>query len=138
MDPRDVQLQRQRKEPAPDGPAKGKAKKNTKRWCRGRVGREHQLAIIDGEKWSSPCGPVSDVPFWVLDKNEAVEPYWSCRHQMVCTACSKILEYFLPNYRCPLWPDPNAVRLTPTVARWLFGVDDGDWWWWVWLAKRAG
>lgn len=134
MDERDVQLARERKMPAPDGPPRraGK-KKSTKRWCRGKVGREHQLAIVDGEKFMTPCGP--DETSWMTwrrgSRTEPEPPKWWCRHQQVCTACGKILEYFLTAYQCPLWPNIHrGIRIDAELIRWTFEDLGPDPWGW--------
>lgn len=69
------------------------SRKNRRRWCRGRVGVEHQLAIRMGDKYTASrreCG-------WAY-RNKPVDwrwQRWICCEQEYCTACGKILRHFL-------------------------------------------
>lgn len=61
------------------------ARKDTKHWCRGKVGREHTLAIeIPPNAWRQDCR-------WVTNIGD--RPYWSCVHVEMCTACGKQLRH---------------------------------------------
>ena len=59
-----------------------KSYKDTKRWCKGKVGREHQPELMRPNRgWQSTCGlSVSETPQWV------------CNHILACTTCGKILK----------------------------------------------
>lgn len=57
--------------------------KNTRQWCKGKVGREHTLAIeIPPNAWRQDCR-------WVT--NIGNEPWYSCQHVEMCTTCGKQL-----------------------------------------------
>lgn len=59
----------------------GRAKKDTKRWCKGKVGREH-VTEIRTEDWLGRdyhCGPS-----W--------GGRWACWERVVCTVCGKKLQ----------------------------------------------
>jgi hypothetical protein len=59
------------------------ARKDTKRWCKGREGHEHVLEIVIPENtpnFQRECK-------WVNTMGD--EPYFSCVHAEVCTACGK-------------------------------------------------
>ena len=79
---------RNTKEPETSQKAKP-AKKDTKKWCSGKVGREHTLEVNNYSKakgWSS----VIFGNWWVL----------------YCTTCGKELEYYHPGLRArpaPQW-----------------------------------
>lgn len=61
------------------------AKKDTKHWCKGKVGREHTLAIeMPQNAWRRSCG-------WVT--NVGSEPYYGCMHVELCTTCGKQLRH---------------------------------------------
>lgn len=76
------------------------ARKDTRRWCRGKVGREHTLAIVrDDYGWH--VGRKCQEPSWLPG-------YWSCHHQERCTTCGKILRPSLPREQCPQWMEANA------------------------------
>jgi hypothetical protein len=59
-------------------------RKDTRQWCRGHVGREHDPEIIipENQRWSwSKCGPA---PAWWRAE-------WSCSHVERCRQCGKVL-----------------------------------------------
>lgn len=87
-----------------DHPVTGrpKARKDTRRWCRGKVGVEHVPEVTAGhwalslgrrchrsEEWSLRLWP--DRP-------------WACVHQRSCASCGKVLVPTLPWRECPDLP----------------------------------
>lgn len=64
--------------------------KNTKRWCKGKVGVDHE-------------------PKCMLYKNARPEGYTHYWRELVCSKCGKILAYYYPSYRSlepkPAWVD---------------------------------
>lgn len=54
-----------------------RAKKDTRRWCKGKPGREHQLDIRRSSH-GFPCGPNWSSRYW-------------CWHERYCTVCGKIM-----------------------------------------------
>lgn len=75
-----------------DPERRSKSKKNTKRWCKGKVGREHVPEIRFNEMWRSldrKCG--ARVRFWG----------GGCYHEEACSGCGKILRWALPWGECP-------------------------------------
>lgn len=72
------------------------AHKDTKHWCRGKVGREHTLAIqMPDNAWSRGCR-------WIYSIGD--EPWYNCAHVELCTACGRI---FRRNYG---WPRGSQSR----------------------------
>lgn len=69
-------------------------RKDTKKWCRGKVGREHQLEVI----------PPHNMMAFTCSPSRWSSAPWSCMHQERCTVCGKILHWFLPWRRCPDLP----------------------------------
>lgn len=79
------------------------ARKNTKRWCKGKVGREHKPALRVTQ-WLSrayTCG-------WVVNSWRAAlrgggsKPFWECYHEEYCTVCGKIVQHWLSDKKtCP-------------------------------------
>lgn len=69
-----------------------RSKKNTKRWCRGKQGREHITEIQRYEKYGmkTQCGPSR----WGVEG-------WACQHVVVCVECGKILKMWGVGYACP-------------------------------------
>ena len=98
----------------PDPARKAPAKKDTKRWCRGKPGVEHDVAVVlhsSGHKcgwWESGhwvrTGPAPPrgvtLPKWPRNSREWVVTgrRWSCRHKYQCAACGK---YLGPVPECP-------------------------------------
>jgi hypothetical protein len=78
-------------------------KKNTRRWCKGKVGREHVPQITGDRRWLSlgSCRPAPD--WW--PKVKWRKNNWDCRHREVCVKCGKVLRegYELAPQECPVW-----------------------------------
>jgi hypothetical protein len=83
-----------------NGPEISKApkKKNTKKWCKGKIGVKHELAIRvrAGEVYS--LYPRNRMPCFILNEG-GWRPDW-CDEEEYCVKCGKILEAFLPRSRC--------------------------------------
>jgi hypothetical protein len=76
-----------------DPERKPKSKKNTKRWCKGKVGREHVGEIVLNPIWGkSDCG---EVRWW--------PGRWSCYHMLACKNCGKRIQWGLRVAECPVW-----------------------------------
>lgn len=69
-----------------------RSRKDTKRWCRGKVGVEHQPMIEP--RRDGGCHAI-------LWGGPPHEDHWFCMHQEVCMECGKILDVWLPRNRCP-------------------------------------
>lgn len=95
----------------PEIPIHGR-KKNTRRWCRGKVGREHEPEIRY-TKWhdSSVAAGFERgcvwVPFYRYRRSEdggrtreISRWWWSCQHELGCSVCGKILVARLGR-KCP-------------------------------------
>ncbi len=82
---------------APETP-QHRSRKNTRRWCRGKAGVEHQLAVVK----HAYIGPPEDRTclWWPWGK----EKYrtWHCCHVERCTECGKNLRH-LVGRECPDW-----------------------------------
>ncbi len=68
------------------------AKKDTRRWCRGKVGREHTLKIaVPPNAHQANCG-------WRTRRHvdDTYPPSWSyfCRHAELCTVCGKVFRRY--------------------------------------------
>ena len=73
-----------------------RSRKDTRTWCKGKVGREHQTAVRIPEwvislharsgKPVPPCGPRERTM-----RNGVVQAYYSCEHRVYCTVCGKDL-----------------------------------------------
>ena len=85
-----------------------KKKKNSKKWCRGKVGREHVPNITRSNYGSlSKCQPA---PWRVVGRYGETMPTkrYLCWHQRSCQVCGKVLEYWLPAEECPDYKEPDA------------------------------
>jgi hypothetical protein len=102
-----------RTDPEPAKRAPGR--KDTKRWCRGKEGVEHQVTVVlhkyaslHGCGWSKSghwvrAGPVPPrgvtLPKWPRNREWVVTGQtWRCFHEYQCTACGKFLG---PVPQCP-------------------------------------
>jgi hypothetical protein len=73
-----------------------KSRKNTRRWCKGKPGREHVLIVRKNPRWGfTECGIRSSYT-WLTQK-------WYCTHEEVCQSCGKRLRWSLPVAECPDW-----------------------------------
>lgn len=89
-----------RAEPRLDEDAPHRSKKNTRRWCRGKPGTEHQV-ILTKHYWRREEPPPCRRWPWGREPRR-----WVCYHVDRCTLCGKILRHYgndCPDYR------PNGV-----------------------------
>lgn len=78
-----------------------RAKKDRRRWCRGREGIEHIPALTCDRQWGN--GPCS----WGLSYYQGLHLAWRCQHRRRCTVCHKVLDYTIKTEECPsLRPKP--------------------------------
>lgn len=78
-------------------------KKNTKQWCKGKVGVEHVTEVVINHntiRWECKWYPL----YWSFyRRSEGPKDYrYSCMHSRRCTACGKYVEYFLKPEDCPV------------------------------------
>lgn len=84
--------------PADDSWRKSPAKKNTKAWCKGKIGRAHIPEIRVSSYHSSmyekyPCRVVESFGrYWLgSDSDLGDNRRWVCYHEEYCSNCGKIL-----------------------------------------------
>lgn len=65
-------------------------KKDTKRWCRGHVGREHQPEIVRDKSMG-----------FVTSCSGRSTDFLPCLHLEQCSECGKTLRRWLPVEECP-------------------------------------
>lgn len=70
---------------------RGKSKKDTKRWCRGKEGKEHTLAIEMNPMWMSLGRTCQQAERW----------FNGCYHEELCTTCGKVTRWAIPFNECP-------------------------------------
>lgn len=106
----------ERRASAPDVPKHGR-KKKTRRWCKGKVGVEHQVEIVLDERtlsWRTHNGdrPPCYRPDWVANSTRASRSprawSWLCSHVKRCSVCGKILEHYLGD-ECPVYTPEITV-----------------------------
>jgi hypothetical protein len=97
----------------PDHPAhqphRPHSKKDTRRWCRGKVGVPHstvlQLAAY-AVAFKRTCQATKDGTWW------AQRAPWACHHQRVCETCGKITDHAVGWQYCPDLPDALRASLS--------------------------
>lgn len=95
-----------RDEPLQQEVGRHRARKNTRHWCKGKVGREH---VVDQLRQHYGTCRVSQ--YFRHPYGEQVgKVYWSCTHWWHCSVCGKRLDK-LPTSECP---DRPAMLPEPT------------------------
>lgn len=79
-------------------------KKDTRRWCRGKVGVEHQPVIVR-DHWGWTADQECGLRDWVVGR----DPDWFCFHREVCDNCGKVLRHKLSDEECPIWREQSAA-----------------------------
>ena len=89
---------------AAEAPKRAPGKKDTRRWCHGREGREHALVITFRGLYGRVC---EWQVRWVGDGIG-----WHCEHEETCASCGKILRagYELARAECPAYPGAPEQR----------------------------
>ena len=75
---------------------RARSTKDTRRWCRGKIGREHTLAILKDEKMAYMDKGCRWVPYYVIFRKggEKVQKWhFSCTHHELCTTCGRRFRY---------------------------------------------
>lgn len=80
-----------------DTTKRGNRKKDRKRWCRGKPGREHQW--VPAQKWGKDCLVTA---YWPNGRGYSVTKTW-CREILRCQVCGR--EEFIPERECKLAGD---------------------------------
>ena len=84
----------------PDVPKPSPGKKDTKRWCKGKVGREHTPEIT--LRHNLKCYPM---PEWAKGlRFYRSKLSWWCHHERICTTCGKVLDWSIEPDECPDLP----------------------------------
>lgn len=89
----------------PDEVRPQRAKKDTRKWCRGKVGLKHRPeVVINHTAISQQC---QWVEYKVWQTGEVVRR-WQCRHSIRCSGCSKYLHYFMRAEDCPTYREQES------------------------------
>lgn len=87
------------------------AKKDKRRWCRGKVGVEHVTEIVE-DRWAGRGCRGYDIGKWVRydDRKEwvIVDQGWMCCHIEQCVNCGKKMRH-IPREQCPDRPLTRAI-----------------------------
>lgn len=74
-----------------NAPRRPRAKKDTRKWCKGKKGVEHTPELVVHHTATRlQCG----------ESNWAPHRWW-CRHAIRCSACGKYLNEWLTREECP-------------------------------------
>lgn len=75
--------------------------KDTIRWCRGKVGREHTPTVV-ARPWHPDRNSCAWRPIWSPRQRKTVLT-WDCVHREECAGCGRVLtpRPWLPPTRCP-------------------------------------
>lgn len=87
--------------PPPPDVAPHRSRKNTRRWCRGKVSIEHIIGEPTRKTWVYAVYGQRDnrgACHWVY---WGKKPHWICHHEVRCTRCGKIMKRYLVKNECP-------------------------------------
>jgi hypothetical protein len=75
-----------------------RGRKDTRRWCRGREGREHERQIVFMPWYGRDCHPL-ERGSW----RDIAGTGWHCEHREVCASCGRVLRegWKLAPEECP-------------------------------------
>lgn len=81
-----------------------KVRKDTKRWCHGKIGVEHKpvIGLKHGWEASLGCKPTNEWQRKLWPKR-----LWACVHDERCEHCGKILRRQIEAAECPDYPGPS-------------------------------
>jgi hypothetical protein len=85
----------QRENLIPEEPRPQRARKDTRHWCKGKVGREHTPELVVHHAYTSILMRCHDST-WMPTR-------WMCRHALRCTTCGKYTKTWLSREECPTW-----------------------------------
>jgi hypothetical protein len=112
-------MMKHNEEPLLDAPSKkSPGKKDTKRWCKGKVGVEH-VVELKTSGWRNPQTDEFVTCRWVPWGRR---PHYSCYCRKVCKTCGRVMDngYLRDKTECPYWePQPSEeefARRWPTWA----------------------
>ena len=79
-----------------DGETRHRSRKDTRHWCRGKVGTAHVEAVEHRSTYGTvrPCG------WHVWGRRPGKEWRFACYHAVVCSSCGKVLRP-VPMDECP-------------------------------------
>jgi hypothetical protein len=97
-----------------DVPAKPLPRKDRKRWCRGKPGREHQPVIVFAPFVVRKVPSCEWEPSWTCEGLT-----WRCHHREECAACGRILRdhgALLPG-ECEAYPGCDGQKAAAEAER---------------------
>lgn len=101
-----------------------RSRKNTRRWCRGKVGVEHDRAtrVSRNVTYRLTRDPTSRVCY----RPEWYPTSWWCNHEHYCTVCGKILRWSLgedcPDFTVEVTRRPSLRRRLRNETE----IEEGD------------
>jgi hypothetical protein len=104
----------------PAAPMRRGSRKNTRDWCKGKAGREHQMRVqVPPSRAGAVCrwGPAYEFGRVSL---EQASVRWECCHVRLCIICGKEAFPSVPRQECPDYPGDQAQKqeAMQAVERW--------------------
>lgn len=99
---------RPKDEPVPEEVRPQRGRKDTRKWCKGKVGVEHQPETVRSPFYNGPIFADKDC-HWTSYKvykrgvPQDFPPKWACYHRIQCSVCFKVLKDWLPTDLCPTY-----------------------------------
>lgn len=96
--------------------SKTKSKKNTRKWCKGKVGKEHVPIVSIDTKMLTYVRECHWREYsWTVFKREP-EKRWQCHHHTTCQNCGKVLEsWYLTKDKCPDYKEYDGPNSMPSM-----------------------
>lgn len=96
------------REATQETPPAAPARKDRRRWCKGRPGVDHvpRIVVVADRLYVTACG-WAPKEIW-----RSAEVTWKCRHREECAICGKVLRETreLRREECPQWPGTPQQR----------------------------
>ncbi len=75
-------------------------KKDTKKWCKGKVGVSHVPHLVLHTFYGYSCRWFK----FYVGSDPKQRRQWNCMHRIECETCNKVLNAFLNPSECPNYP----------------------------------
>lgn len=100
----------------PEQAKRAPAKKDRKRWCRGKSGVPHDVrAVLDPRRveWVKRVRALDKPCEWVINRRTGKPGWYSCSHLVRCVNCGRVMDRVKEN--CPDYTPLPTVE-TPNLS----------------------